>query len=137
MEEKFKKFIRLSRGIVWLCTIVMTIVWITLLINDKNYKFVMLRTFTITAWMVMIIFAIASFFLKTKEIKTREHVYFLYLGWAKVVLMCDGVVVDMFKGGSYAPVNLEYDDGKDEKITVKISRFFNSYTVKINGKILY
>lgn len=87
-------------------------------------------------WAVLISFTITTFFLKLKEFKTNNHRYVIYLGWHKDVLICDGKVVDMFKGMSFSPVNLEFTDGEGEKVLVKVSQFFNSYTLKVNDKIL-
>lgn len=144
-KEKFRFFIYSSRIVLWLLTIITTIAWILLLksaINssyDDDYyvlKYMMLYILAV-AWIIFVSFAITSFFLKLKEFRTKNHRYVLYLGWHKDVLMCDGIVVDMFKGMSFSAVNLEYDDEKDEKVMVRISPFFNSSTIKVNGRVLY
>lgn len=132
----------------WLITIIITIAWISLLNKliklmdnvDASYTdiIIIIMLYVLAfAWIIFLSFAIASFFLKLNEFRTKSHRYVLYLGWHKDVLMCDGIVVDMFKGMSFSAVNLEYDDGKDEKVVVRISPFFNSSTIKVNGRVLY
>lgn len=146
-EDKFRTFIHTSRIMLWLITIVVTIVWIKLLNklidipydDESNAEIIIIMMLYVLAcaWIIFVSFAIASFFLKLNEFRTKSHRYVLYLGWHKDVLMCDGIVVDMFKGMSFSAVNLEYDDGKDEKVVVRISPFFNSSTIKVNGRVLY
>lgn len=142
-KDKFRTFIHSSRIVLWLLTIAATIAWALILKNAINSStddvaYVLVLYVLGLAWIFLISFAIASLFLKIKEIKTKNHRYVIYLGWIKDVLLCDGVVVDMFKGMSFSAVNLEYEDELDGKIAVRISQlFFNTYTFKVNGKVLY
>lgn len=144
-KENLRKFIYSSRIVLCFLTIIITVAWILLLKSAINssyeddcyvLKYRMLYILAI-AWIFLFSFAIASFFLKLKEFRTKGHRYVLYLGWHKDVLICDGTIVDMFKGMSFSAVNLEYDDGNDEEVIVRISPFFNASTVKVNGRVLY
>lgn len=144
-EDSLKLFVTKARIIWWILTIVITTVWIIILISLINTNYYN-DSWTIKYSMLWILFlplavsfsfAISTFFLKLKIINTKNHRYVIYCGWYKDILLCDGEVVDMFKGMSFSSVNLEYDDGNGEKVTLKISQFFNSYTFKVNGKVLY
>lgn len=139
--ESLRGFIKKSRLILWVSSGALTplFIWsaIAFFSNMDSFALLWVCFLAFMAWIITLALAFETIFLKLKTYKSQNHTYTFYLGFFTLVLFCDDVKVDMFKGQSFGSVNLEYDDEQGEKISIKVSQLLcNSSTIKINGEVV-
>lgn len=84
---------------------------------------------------LFLIFAIVSLWLKCRTFKFEDREIVVYVGWVKILLFENDVLMDDYKSSfRFSPVTVRYTDNYDNNIEVRVSGI-NHITLKINNRL--
>ena len=150
---KRKRTVKIVWNILFLLSAIITIVLVSLAINDKEtvyYEYLeeyayytkvkyIVPLYLLGTWDVFcIVFWLCSIVgVKYHTYQYNGHEIGLYLGWSCAYLLLDSVVVDKHTGSFFGARPLECDLG-GEKVYLKVGTFtLNNYTLRVGNKVLH